>query len=34
MDEIRDQMDLANDISDALLQGVSYGNDLDEVSML
>jgi charged multivesicular body protein 4 len=30
MDEIRDQMDLANEISDAISQGVSYGTELDE----
>lgn len=31
MDEIRDQMDLANEISDAISQPVGFGLDLDEV---
>ena len=30
MDEIRDQMDLANEISDAISQPVGFGLDLDE----
>ncbi|KAJ3370067.1 hypothetical protein AMAG_14580 [Allomyces macrogynus ATCC 38327] len=30
MDEIRDQMDLANEISDAISQPVGFGMDLDE----
>ncbi|KAJ1526492.1 Transmembrane 9 super member 1, partial [Nowakowskiella sp. JEL0078] len=30
MDEIRDQMDLANEISDAISQPVGFGLDMDE----
>jgi charged multivesicular body protein 4 len=31
MDEIRDQMDIANEISSAISQPVSFGVDMDEV---
>ena len=34
MDEIRDQMELANEISDAISQPVGFGLDLDEVDIL
>jgi charged multivesicular body protein 4 len=32
MDDIRDQMDLANEISDAIAQPLSFGAEIDEVS--
>ena len=31
MDEIRDQMDLANEISDAISQPIAFGVEFDEV---
>jgi charged multivesicular body protein 4 len=31
MDDIRDQMDLANEISDAIAQPLSFGAEIDEV---
>jgi hypothetical protein len=31
MDEIRDQMDLSKEISDAISQPLGVGNDLDDV---
>lgn len=31
MDEIRDQIDIANDISDAISKPVGFGEELDEV---
>jgi hypothetical protein len=34
MDEIRDQMDLANEISDAISQPVGFGVDMDEDELM
>ena len=34
MDDIREQMDLANEISDAISQPIGFGIDLDEVRSL
>ena len=33
MDEIREQMDLANEVSNAISQPVGFGMELDEVTI-
>lgn len=34
MDDIRDQMDVANEISEAISRPVGMGEDLDEVKII